>query len=582
MPLDALCLAALKEELRGQIIGLRVDKIQQPERDELVFALRGPGGTQRLLLSAGASDARLHLTRQSFENPASPPMFCMLLRKHLTGARLLEISQPPMERLLELRFQAVTAFGEPCEKRLVAELMGRFANFILVDEDGIIIDCLRRIDFTASDRRQVLPGLAYRLPPGQDKVNPWSLDVSALQGALTPHVEKTGDKALLSAFSGLSPLICRELCLLAYGAPDAVIGDGGAALGAVLFEHLERAAAGAVTPYILYDEAGEPRDFSYIPIRQYEGLYRGETLESFSALVETYFFRRARGERVRQRASQMTKTVKNAHDRVTRKLAAQREELRKTESRERLRELGDIITANLHRMHRGMTVLRAQDFYAPEGGECEIPLDPLKTPQQNAAKYYKDYTKAKNAEHYLTGQIAAGEGERQYLGSVLEAISKAEGERDLSEIRQELVSTGYIRAQKAGKREKRAESAPLRFCSSTGMEIRVGRNNVQNDTLTLKSAYKSDIWLHAQKIHGSHVVISASGGTPDETTLYEAACLAAWFSAGRGSGKVPVDYCPVKHVKKPGGARPGMVIYTDYKTMIAEPDEALAERLRQK
>jgi predicted ribosome quality control (RQC) complex YloA/Tae2 family protein len=285
---------------------------------------------------------------------------------------------------------------------------------------------------------------------------------------------------------------------------------------------------------------------------------------------------------MRQRSQALTKSIKNAHDRVLRKLENQREELKKTLGRERMRELGDMITANLHAIQKGMAVFRTVDYYSQDGREIDIRLDPLKTPQQNAAKYYKDYAKARNAETVLKEQLALGEGELEYLKSVLEEISRAENERDLIEIRQELTNTGYIKPQKTGKKEKPAQSQPAHYQSRTGLMIHVGRNNVQNETLTHKAAFKTDIWLHAQKIPGSHVIISTNGQNPDDATLSEAAALAAYYSQARDSKKVPVDYALVKHVKKIPGGRPGMVTYTDYKTIMAEPDEEIVNRLKVK
>jgi predicted ribosome quality control (RQC) complex YloA/Tae2 family protein len=285
---------------------------------------------------------------------------------------------------------------------------------------------------------------------------------------------------------------------------------------------------------------------------------------------------------MRQRSQALTKTVRTAHDRIARKTENQRAELRQTEGRERSRELGDILTAQLHLLKKGMASFRTVDFYDDGGREIDIRLDPLKTPQQNAAKYYKDYTKSKNAEGILTVQLASGEKELEYLKSVLEELGRAESERDLTEIRQELAQTGYVKLQKTGKKEKSAESAPMRFVSSAGLTFFAGRNNVQNETLTHRLAYKTDVWLHAQKIPGSHVIISTNGTAPDDTTLAEASSVAAYYSQARESGKLPVDYTLVKYVKKIPGGRPGMVTYTEYKTIVASPDEALVKRLRVK
>ena len=337
-----------------------------------------------------------------------------------------------------------------------------------------------------------------------------------------------------------------------------------------------------LTPYLLVRE-GKPVDFTVLPILQYGPETESRTQESFSQMLDEFYERREAADRVHQRGQDLVKAVTSARDRTARKLANQTRELEATRDRERLRELGDILTSNLHAMERGMEVLRVVDFYDPEGREVEIRLDPLLAPQQNAAKYYKDYNKAKTAEQMLTIQLEKGARELEYLNSVLENLSLAEGERDLQEIRQELVETGYLRRGKtAAKRQKRVSGKPMEFRSSAGLRISVGKNNSQNDQLTTKLAYKSDIWLHTQKIHGSHVILWLEGGEADAQSLTEAAILAATFSqAGEGS-RVPVDYTPVKYVKKPAGARPGMVVYTTYQTAVVDPDPELAKRLRVK
>ncbi len=591
MPLDAICLKALVSELKGQLTGLKIDKVQQPERDQIILTLRGPGASSRLLISAGTGDARVHRTDASFENPQNPPMFCMLLRKHISGARIKSVVQPPLERAVDLTLECVNALGETGEKHLIAELMGRYSNIILTDSDGRIVDCLRRVDAVMSEKRQVLPGLFYRLPPMQDKRDPLDVSKEDFLSLFTQAPgEKTAEKWLVETFSGLSPLICRELAARAYGDTDIRAGeilkkDGGAALGAAFLGLASDAKAGRFQPYLLVKPDGKPFDFSFTMIRQYGSAMQLEHAESFSSMLEAFYTRRFASERMRQRSVMLTKTVRNAHERVRRKLEFQRMDLDKTKNRERARELGDIITANFHRIHKGMTVLKAEDFYAPDGAAVEIKLDAKLTPQQNAAKYYKEYTKAKTAENVLKEQLVLGERELSYLKSVLEEIARAEGERDLAEIRQELAETGYIKRQKpqkSGKRVKQPEAAPMRFVSSAGLDIAVGRNNVQNERLTHREAFKTDVWLHAQKIPGSHVIISTNGGEADEQTLNEAAALAAWFSQARESGKVPVDYALVKYVKKMPGGRPGMVTYTDYKTIVAVPDEALVEKLKRK
>ena len=583
MPLDAICLAAVKDELTERIVGMKIDKVQQPERDIIILTLRGAGGQKRMLISGGSGDARVHLTDHQFENPASPPMFCMLLRKYLSGARIISVTQPASERILELKLSAPDALGIMSDKHLIIELFGRFSNIILTGDERLIIDCLRRVGGELSDKRAVLPGLLYRMPPPQEgKLNPLAVTIDDWQSAFDSSIEKTADKWLLSVFSALSPLICREISWRAYGEadyPSGEIRDGGAALRREFFALMNSAKAGDMQPWAITGADGTPKDFSYTKIMQYESALSVIRKESFSVLLDSFYTLKTQRERIRQRAAATAKIVKTAHGRLVRKLAAQQEELKNTKERDSLRECGDIITANIHLMKKGQIELIATDFYSKDGGMRKIILDTQKTPQQNAARYYKEYTKAKNAEKFLTHQILVGENELKYLESVMTEVELAGGEGDLQGIRDELEQTGYIRAKKQEK-QKRKESAPMRFESSKGLSILAGRNNTQNDRLTLKTALKSDIWLHIQKSHGSHVIISCSGGTPDELSLFEAAVIAAYYSSARAGGKVPVDYTYVKHVKKPPGGRPGMVTYTEYKTIIVTPDEELVSRLR--
>ena len=544
MGLDAICLTAVLEELRGTLEGGRIDKVYQPSRDEIVLAVRGAGENVKLLLSASPNGPRLHLTREVRENPAQPPMFCMLLRKHLTGARFLRLEQPELERIVLVRLESTDELGDKVLRTLVLEAMGRRANLILLDGEDRIIDCVRRVEGdVATGQRGVMPGLFYRLPDPRP---------------------------------GLPPLLERELDFR----------SNGASREESLAEKLERLkeAVGpeGCVPYGLVRE-DKLVDFTFLPILQYgpeTGLRR---YESFSKLMDDFYAGRATAEKVGQRGADLQKAVGRVRDRVARRVAQQELEREATKDRERKRELGDLLTSNLYALRKGMKTARLTDYYDPEGREVDVPLDPLLTPQQNAAKYYKEYNKAKTAEEMLTIQLDKGRKELDYLNSVLEAISLAEGERDLGEIRQELVDTGYLRPGKTAKvRNKRVTSKPMEFMSTSGLRISVGKNNSQNDLLTCKLAGKGDIWFHTQKIHGSHVILWTEGEQPDLQSLNEAACLAAWFSQARDSSKVPVDYTPARYVKKPGGARPGMVVYTTYETAWVKPDGELARKLRVK
>ena len=586
MPFDAFFLTAVRRELEGSLTGCRIDKVQQPQRDTLILSMRGAAGRGRLLLTASPNHPRIHLTSEPAENPAQPPMFCMLLRKHLTGGRLVSMHQPEMERLLDLTFDCTDEMGSPAQKHLILEIMGRNSNLILTSEDGRIVDCLRRVDFEMSEQRQVLPGLFYHLPPPQGKLDPFAVAEDALATLLAAQTSsKRFDAWLLETLGGFSPLVCRELAFRLTGDLDtdlsALSPEEKAALAARLSAALAQMQTAPPQPMLLYKD-DRPWDFTCLPVTQYGEFIRQEPCDSFSQLLDRFYAARDRADSIRQSSQAIRKTVSNLHARTARKLDNQRRELTATHDRERLRRLGDILTANLYAVKRGQTKLRAADFYDPDMKEIEIPLNPAISPQQNAAKFYKDYQKAKNAEKILTEQIAKGEQELAYLASVLDALTRAESARDLQEIRAELVSGGYLRETDRKKRMKLPPSRPMRFASSDGFPILVGRSNRQNDELTTKLAAKTDIWLHVQKIPGSHVIIETDGRTPPDRTVTEAMQLAAYYSQARGGQNVPVDYTPVKFVKKPAGAKPGMVIYTTYQTAVATPDAALCERLKEK
>ena len=576
MPFDAMFLSAVCDELRQELIGARVEKIQQPARDMVVLQLRGKA---RLLLSASGNRPRFHVTQASYENPAQPPMFCMLLRKHLAGGRIAAIEQPPAERSVELTLDCTDEMGTPCQKRLILELMGRNSNLILTDGENRILDCMRRVDFEMSEQRQVLPGLFYHRPPRQEgKLTPQELTKPALERLLAQTAAPVHlDRWIVDHVAGISPLIARELAFGFCGETDAD----------VLTLDRARLAEALTQPSLLQARqptlllcGGRPKDFTYCPIRQYGAYMTARTMPSFSALLDAFYTETEQRERMLQKSQSLRRTVTNLLERTRRKLAAQRKEREASLDRETLRRRGDIVTANLHAMTRGMTVLRAEDFYQEDMPEIEIPLRPELSPQQNAARFYKEYNKAKHAEKILAEQIARGEIEEEYLGAVLDELNRAESERDLAEIRAELEAGGYVRSADRRRQQKQPASRPMRFRSSDGFEILVGRNNRQNDQLSLKTARRDDLWLHIQKFHGTHVIICCAGALVPDGTITEAAMLAAWYSQAREGQNVPVDVTQVRNLRKPNGAKPGMVVYDRYRTVIVTPDAALCERLR--
>lgn len=581
MAFDAYFLTAVLSEIREKCTDSRVDKIHQPSRDTVILHLKCREGREKLLFAPNPAAPRLHLTTASPENPAEPPMFCMLLRKHLLGARLTGISQPPMERCAVFSFDCIDEMGDHVEKKLVAELMGRTCNLYLVGADGRIIDCLRRIGLDESAKRPALPGLLYQLPEPLEKRDPMTLEQEDYVNLLlAPGADVLADR-LMDALGGLSPLVCREAALFAAGQTDARIDPAQAeVIGETLYlffrEHLCHPA-----PYFYAQTDGTPKQFAFCPIRQYGGCERAE---SFTALLDGFYITRDRRDAMRQKSAAVRKTVTNLCQRLTKKLAIQEKELAATYDRERLRQLGDILTANLHRITKGQTSVEVEDFYDEEMKTIQIPLSPLLSPQQNAAKFYKDYTRMKNAEKELKRQIELGQQELSYLKSVLDELNRAETEAELEEIRQELQAGGYVRQESGKKRMKQSKLAPMRFDSTDGYPIYVGRNNRQNDELTFRMARKDDIWCHASKVHGSHVIISCGGTTPPDDTVTQAAQLAAYYAETTGGQNIPVDVTAVKQVKKLPGAKPGMVIYHTYRTVIVNPykdivvDELNAEK----
>ncbi len=579
MPLDAICLQAVVGEIAPQIVGSRIEKIQQPARDQVVLLLRG---SRRLYMNAGANQPRIHLTQQLRDNPSQPPMFCMLLRKYLSGGYITAVEQEPLERVVTLTIEATDEMGERSAYRLILECMGRHSNLVLCGKDGRILDCLRRVDFEMSQQRQVLPGLYYHLPPKQTKRSPLTVQREEFEALLQacPGGEPL-DKWLLDTFTAVSPLIAREIVCCAFGETDHCCGVDREKLTDTFFLWQNGVNNNNFTPVVI-KRNGKLADFSYRNIAQYGASAELLPGESFCQLLDEFYEGREQAERVRQKGQDLIKTATNARDRVRRKIALQEKEYQRTQDRDHLRICGELITANLYRMHRGESRLTAENYYEDSCPRIDIPLDMRLSPQENAARYFKQYTKAKTAEKMLTQQLEKGRSELTYLESVLQELQLAESEQDFNDIRAELSEGGYIRSH--GKKQSgfQRTSKPREFCSGNGMRILVGRNNRQNDKLTGKIAQKWDIWLHTQKIHGSHVILCTDGAQPDEQSLYEAAVLAAYYSQGRDGGKISVDYTPVKFVKKPAGSRPGMVVYTTYQTMEVTADAELVKRLKVK
>ena len=568
MAFDAAFLSAVLQEIREKATLARVEKIHQPARDTVILHLRCEAGREKLLFAPNPAAPRLHLTDSNLENPAEPPMFCMLLRKHLLGARLRQITQAPMERAAEFCFDCTDEMGFPVQKKLIAELMGRTCNLYLVGGDGRIIDCLRRIGLDETTRRPALPGLTYQAPDPITKRDPAVAEEQDYVNLLTQPGADLLSARLMDTLGGLSPLVCREAALFACGDVDARVENLNIEAAAQKLHKFFSTYLHDPKPYYYAQADGTLKQFAFCPTAQYGTFSQAE---SFCSLLDKYYIVRDRADAMRQKSMALRKTVQNLCQRITRKLAIQEKELAQTYDRERLRQLGDIVTANIHRITKGQTVLQAEDFYDEQMKLVDISLSPLLSPQQNAAKYYKDYTRMKNAEKELTKQIELGQQELSYLQSVLDEMDRAQTEQELSEIRQELHEGGYVRLDSAKKRMKQSKLQPMRFESTDGYPIYVGRNNVQNDQLTFKVARKDDLWLHAQKAHGSHVIISCGGTQPPDNTVTQAAQLAAHYAQTAGGQNISVDVTPVKQVKKLSGAKPGMVIYHTYRTVVVNP-----------
>lgn len=540
-------------------VDTHIDKIYQPSKDELVFLLRKKGFAKRLLINARPGAARIQFTENKYENPQSPPMFCMLMRKYLSSARLLSITQPALERMAVLTFLSSNEMGDSIEIRLIAEFIGNKTNIILVGEDGRIIDSLRRSDPEASERT-VLPGALYTYPEKQSKLDPLSLKTDKLLSAVSAH---GGDSvsALLDTLDGFSPLICREAVFKSEN-------------GKTLYEALEEiinALKFDGIPLMLLNSDGTPRDFSYTDISQYGGTLKKQCFSGYSELLDGFYTAKENAERIRHAAGDIIQLVSNLRSRTEKKLAIRLNDLKKCENREELRIYGELIKANLYRIENGASFVDAENYYN-DLKPIRILLNPALSPQKNAAKYFKDYKKTYTAEQTLTALTEKDREELVYFDSVLDSIARSEGLSEISEIREELSAAGYIKRPNSVRPKKTATPEFKEYMSAEGYRILVGKNNRQNDYITTVLAAKNDLWFHVKNIPGSHVIVMCGGNAVSDETVKKAAALAAANSKAGSSSRVPVDYTPVKYVKKPNGAKPGMVIYTTNKTVFVTPE----------
>lgn len=573
MALDGIFLRHICNEIGQFAIGARVDKIYQPNKEELVLSLRSHSGAKKLLLSIRSNSPRIHFTENAPENPQTPPMLCMLLRKKLTGAKITYIRQEKLERMMIINFDAINELGDIVKVSIVIEIMGKYSNVILLDENGKIIDALKRVDPSMSTQRLILPGLEYELPPAQDKL---CLLDSTVEQVIERIIAKAVplSKALLSSIQGVSPIICRELEYLT-GRGDELFSDR------LAMSHIERlkyflrelkttAEKCSGSAYTVCELNGKPFDYSFMNICQYTTMAQIKKYESFSEMLDSFYSERDQIERMRVKSQDLLKLLTNTSDRLRRKINTQKMELAQCADREILRRCGDLLQANLYRIKSGSASVTVENFYNENMEEITIKLNPALTPAQNAQKYYKDYNKAKNAENILKVQIEKAQKELEYIDTVFDGLSRASVERELAEIREELIDQGYLKI-KGARKKLQGTLKPLEFTSPTGFKILVGRNNRQNDNLTLRQADKNDIWFHTKNIPGSHTVLITDGRTPDEETMVMAAQLAAYHSKAKNSSQVPVDYTLIRYVSKPQGAKPGMVIFVNNKTLFVTP-----------
>ncbi len=561
MALDGMMLSLIKDELSFELKDAHINQIHQPSKDELVINFRTKSGSKKLFLSCRADCARVHFTENAPENPPTPPMLCMLLRKRLCGARLIDVRQIEFERILFFDFEATNEIGDRERLTLCIEIMGRYSNIILIDEKGLVVDAVKRIDITMTKDRVVLPKIEYTIPQKQDKLNIVSDSIDDIVTA-AKNSEKSLEKAVLSCVQGISPIICREVEHRVF--EGSTLENELADIAHILKEKNS-------TPTMVLKDENTPFDVAFVPITQYSDTLITRTYKSYSKLLDSFYYQRDMAVRMKQRSQDLHKLVSNLIERFSKKINIQKQELKKCEDRESLRIKGDLLQANLYKISKGAMFVEVENFYEENSPLLRIVLDPSITPAQNAQKFYKAYAKAKTAEQMLKIQIEKAELELSYMLSVQDFLNRATSDKELSQIRLELVEQGYIKEHKNQKQKVPKALPPLEFKTSDGFTVLVGRNNKQNDVLTLKTAGKFDYWFHTKNIHGSHTIVLTEGKEISDTAILEAAQICAYHSKGRESSQVPVDYTIVKNVSKPSGAKPGKVIYVSYNTVYVTP-----------
>lgn len=575
MALDGGFLHNLIKELKESAVGTRVDKVHQPSRDEVVLTLRAPQFSKKLLLCARVGAARINYIEKSPENPQTAPMFCMLLRKYISGATIVDVTQPEFERVVILKFKAYNELGDIIYPSIVLELISASPNIILLDNEGQIIDSVRRSDIE-KNVRLIASGAKYRLPQSQDKISP-NEDPGVIINAIMNLPDRKLTDAIMMTIDGVSPLIARELVYQCLGDIDASVNVATKQLKWLL-ERLQNAVNNGEA-YLIKKPNGDNFEFSYMPLKQYGNDYIIEKISSFSELLDNFYFARDNAERNRRAGQDLLKLLTNLSSRIVRKIAAQKSDLKKCENKEKYRIYGELLKANIYRINKGESEVRVQNYYSETGEEITIPLNTALSPADNAQKYFKDYKKYCVAERTLAELIEKSEQELDYIESVFDALTRAENLQDIAIIREELASCGYI-CRVENKSRKPLKSTPAKYVTSDGFEVMAGKNNIQNDMLTTKLSGKLDLWFHTKGIHGSHVILKLDGKEATDTAVLEAAEIAAYNSKGKNSSGVAVDYTEVKNVKKPNGAKPGMVIYKTNNTIYVTPNEDKVNSLK--
>ncbi len=583
MPFDGVVTKCISLELSNLLLGGRIEKIYQPEPDEIILMVRANGNNYRLLMSASAKYPRVHITTRQKENPQAAPTFCMLLRKYISGGRIVNIEFHDYERIITINIESINDIEEYTVKKLTIEIMGRYSNIILVSDQGKILDSIKHVDFGTSSVREVMPGKQYMLPPAQDKFSPGRLDIRAMLNII-PEEGKTIDGFLLDNIKGFSPLLCREICNRADIDSKTLMSTLSDNDFAKLTQEIEKVITdineNIYKPCIVYapDDMEKPLDFHCIPIYS---VSETKYLDTINETLDEFYYYRDLIERLRQKKSDITKVLSNNIDRASKKLGIQQKSLKDVEDRDKLQLFGELITANIYAMSKGLKEVSLLNYYSETGDYMKIPLDEQLSPQENAQRYFRRYTKAKNTFLHASRQLEETKIELEYLQNVSHLLDNCTTVQEIDEIRQELVEQGYINTKrKNGYKKANKLSSPFHFVSTDGFDIFVGKNNKQNDQLTLKTSSGNDIWLHTKDTPGSHVIIKGvyQKAVPDQTLL-EAAILAAYHSKARQSSSVQVDYTLVKNVKKPPGAKPGMVTYDKFKTLVVNPDEAIVKAL---